>query len=95
MKRLVLVLLVLIALSLFSFMVVCFRNEYKSAKSSGLQLKIFTSAVCDTSGDFVNCKDGLFVNCNGKISKSDEIEECNGFKLDDKVTGLSVFEKNE
>ena len=36
----------------------------------------------------------MFVDCNGKISKSAEIGECNGFKVEDKVTGFAVFEKD-
>ena len=60
-----------------------------------VEFKTFTSAVCEEKNEFVYCRDELFVNCNGKISKSGEIEECNGINIDNfKVTGSAVFEKN-
>tara|TARA_Y100000310_G_scaffold345846_1_gene471155 strand:+ start:47958 stop:48248 length:291 start_codon:yes stop_codon:yes gene_type:complete len=52
----------------------------------------FTSAVCEENNGFVECKDELFVNCNGNISNN--IKECNGFSVMDKVSGFAVFEKD-
>ena len=79
MRGLVSVMMVLIFLSLFSFMALSVNKEYDDFKesSAGFDLKTFTSAVCDYSSDDVKCKDELFVNCNGKISKSGEIDKCN------------------
>ena len=97
MRGLVSVMLVLIFLSLFSFMALSVNREYDEFKESaaGFEFKTFTSAVCEDKNDLVYCKDELFVNCNGKISKSSEIDECNGIKLDNiKVNGFAVFDKD-
>lgn len=96
MRGLVSVMVVLIFLSLFSFMALSVNKEYSDFKesSAGFEFKTFTSAVCEGKNDLVYCKDELFVNCNGKISKSGEIGECNGINLDNpKVNGFAVFEK--
>lgn len=56
------------------------------------KFNIFTSAVCESNGDFVNCKDEIFVNCSGKISKANDVAECEGIIIDlPKTTGLAVF----
>ncbi|MBI2655483.1 hypothetical protein HYX06_03610 [Candidatus Woesearchaeota archaeon] len=96
MRGLVSVMLVMVSLSLFSFMALSVNKEYDEFKESSavFEFNTFTSAVCDYSGNDVTCKDELFVNCNGKISKAGEIAECNGIILDRfKVTGSAVFEK--
>ena len=42
----------------------------------------------------MKCKEEVFVNCNGNVSKASDIAECNGIKLDiPKATGFAVFEK--
>ena len=97
MRGLVSVMLILIFLSLFSFMALSVNQEYNEFKKSsgGFEFKTFTSAVCDYSGDTVVCKDELFVSCNGKISKSGELKECNGISIDNsKVSGFAVFGEN-
>lgn len=96
MRGLVSVMLVLIFLSLFSFMALSVNREYNDFKksSTGFEFKTFTSAVCEDKNDLVYCKDELFVNCNGKISKSSEIEECNGILLSKGVSGSAVFGKD-
>ena len=97
MRGLVSVMLIMVFLSLFSFMALSVNKEYDDFKesSAGFEFRTFTSAVCDYSGDDVKCKDELFVNCNGKISKSSEIEECNGINIDNfKATGFAVFGKD-
>ena len=96
MRGLVSVMIVLIFLSLFSFMALSVNREYDEFKesSAGFEFSTFTSAVCDYSSDDVKCKDELFVNCNGKISKADEIAECNGISLTQGVSGFAIFEKN-
>ena len=93
MKGMVLFLLILVILSLFSFMAVSLSNDKKNLKenSKNFEFKTFTSAVCETKNNLNYCRDELFVNCNGKISKSSEIKECNGFKIDNKVTGFAVL----
>lgn len=56
------------------------------------KFNIFTSAVCESNGDSVHCKDEIFVNCSGKITKADDVAECSGIEIDlPKVTGFAVF----
>ena len=94
MRGLVSVMLILVFLSLFSFMALSVSKEYDEFKESAksFEFKTFTSAVCEEKSELVYCKDELFVNCNGKLSKAAEIKDCNGIKLDAfKVTGFAVF----
>ena len=94
MRGMVSVLLVSVFLSLFSFMALSVNSDYNDFKkpSAVFELKTFTSAVCEDRNDLVYCKDELFVNCNGKMSKSGEIKECNGINLDNfKASGFAVF----
>lgn len=93
MRGLVVALLVLVILSLFSFMALSAGSSNRAEKSSNVEFKTFTSAVCEEKSGFVHCKDELFVNCNGKISRADEIGECNEFKINNEVSGFAVFEK--
>jgi hypothetical protein len=88
-------LFVVIAIFSFSFAAVKINKEiHQEPIQSNFQLSTFTSAVCNENNGFVNCKDELFVDCNGKFSRADEIEGCNGFNLDkSKLTGFAVFEK--
>ena len=93
MKGLVIILLVLIGISLFSFMAVSSgtdKNEINQDPKR-IQFRTFTSAVCEEKNDLRYCRDVLFVNCDGKLSEASEIKECNGFKIDNKVTGFAVF----
>ena len=96
MKGLVIFLLVLVGLSLFSFMAVSLSTNKDEIKqdSKSIEFKTFTSAVCEEKNNLKYCKDELFVNCNGKLSKASEIKECNEFKVDNQVTGFAVLEKN-
>ena len=96
MRGLVSVMLVLIFISLFIFVALSVNREYNDFKESskGFEFKTFTSAVCEDKSDKIYCKDELFVACNGKISRADEIKECNGFKIDNKVTGFAAFGKD-
>ncbi|MEK6943741.1 MAG: hypothetical protein AABX00_06795 [Nanoarchaeota archaeon] len=90
-------LFVIIAIFSFSFAAVKMNSildDKNTDKKSPVEFSTFTSAVCNNDGNFVNCKDEMFVQCNGKVSKADEIKDCNGFSLDsNKITGLAVFEK--
>jgi len=96
MRGSVIFLLVLVGLSLFSFMAVSSGTNKDEVKqdSKSIQFKTFTSAVCEEKNDLRYCMDVLFVNCNGKLSKASEIKECNEFKVDNQVTGFAVLEKN-
>ena len=96
MRGMVIFLLILIGISLFSFIAVSSSTNKEGAEqdSKNIEFKTFTSAVCEHKGDLVYCSDELFVDCNGKISKADEVRECNGFKLNSQeVTGFAVFDK--
>lgn len=94
MRGLGLFVLVLIALSLFSFITFSVNNNYNTKKSSNFQFKTYTSAVCENKNNLLYCRDELFVNCNGKVSRAEEIKDCNGINLgSNKVTGFAVFEK--
>ena len=90
-------LFVVIAIFSFSFAPVHINKilENKDADENvKMDFSTFTSAVCSNDGDFVKCKDELFVQCNGKVSKADDVQECSGFNLDkSKVTGFAVLEK--
>ena len=96
MKGLVIFLLVLVGLSLFSFMAVSLSTNKDEIKqdSKSIEFKTFTSAVCEEKNNLKYCKDELFVNCNGKLSEASEIKECNGFKVDNRVSGFAVFERD-
>lgn len=90
-------LLTLAAIISFSFIAVNidFKKE-TDGESKGLEFATYTSAVCEDVKDFVHCKDEVFVNCNGEISKADDVAECNGIKLNtSQVIGFAVFEKIE
>ena len=88
MRGLVVFLILAIALASFSFAYASL-GDFKN-KVSGFSA--FTSAVCENQKNFVYCRDEVFVNCNGKISKASGMAECNGFKLEiPKVTGEAVF----
>ena len=84
-----------LVLFLFSFLVVSIDNdENEIKKSSNFEFSTFTSAVCENKNDLVYCRDELFVNCNGEVSKAVDFVECNDIKMNaPKVTGFAVFEK--
>ena len=93
MRGLVLFLAVLAVIGALSFADASIVREKTEPKIT--QFKTFTSAVCNNDGKSIMCKDELFVNCNGQISKAYDIAECNGLKLDTvKTTGSAVFSKN-
>ena len=93
MRGLVVFLIVIVVLSSLSFLALSIKdNKIPLKNSKNIEFRTFTSAVCESKNDLVNCRDELFVDCNGKISKADEIKECNGFELkNQKVTGFAVF----
>ncbi len=99
MRGLVLLLLVLLAVASFGFAAANMKNmnNQKTAadeKPIEPEFSAFTSAVCQNKADFVQCKDEIFINCSGKISKADDAAECNGINLDlPKAAGYAVFEK--
>lgn len=49
--------------------------------------------MCEEKNDLFYCRDELFVNCNGKISNAADVAECNGFKIDNEISGFAVFDK--
>ena len=68
------------------------KEEPKETENSNFST--FTSAVCEEKEDLVHCKDEVFVDCNGTVSKAGDVAECNGTKLAvPKATGFAVFEK--
>jgi hypothetical protein len=92
MRGLVLFLAVLAVIGTLSFADASIVKEKTEPKLT--QFKTFTSAVCNNDGKVTRCRDELFVNCNGEISKAENIAECNGLKLDTiKPTGSAVFGK--
>ena len=63
--------------------------------AKNFEFSIFTSAVCENKTEIVNCRDEVFVNCDGEISKLGDAAECNGLKFDvPKATGFAVFNKD-
>lgn len=96
MRGLVIFLLVLVVIASLSVVAINLKNNKVEAKkeSKSFEFSAFTSAVCENKENFVYCKDEVFVNCNGKISKATDVAECDGMKIDvPKVTGFAVFEK--
>lgn len=97
MKGLVVFALVLVTLASLSFIVASTKNinDMKTAaleKPKILDVGTFTSAVCENRKDSVDCKDEVFVKCDGKVTKAVDGTECNGFKIDvPKTTGAAVF----
>ena len=67
------------------------KTVYSNKTGNDSKFKTFTMAVCENKNDLMYCKDELFVNCSGKISKANDIKECNGFKIENKVTGFAVL----
>ena len=95
MRGLASVLLIFVVLSLLSFMALSENSDkIEINKSENIKFKTFTSAVCEEKADVVHCRDELFVNCNGIISRAESLAECNGIKLDvPKATGAATFDK--
>lgn len=99
MRGLVLFLIVLVIITSFSFVSASLnsnneRSKIKAEESKNFEFSTFTSAVCENREELVHCKDEVFVNCDGKISKAIDVAECNEIKFDvPKATGFAVFEK--
>ena len=97
MRGLVVVLIAVIGILSFSLVVASIgniNNKKIEAKeqTKEFEFSAFTSAVCENREKDVYCKDELFVNCNGKVSKAIDVAECNGIKMDvPKSTGFAVF----
>ena len=71
------------------------KEKNKKEESQPFEFSSFTSAVCEKNEEVVNCKDEVFINCNGKISKAVDVNDCNGIILSvPKTTGFAVFEKD-
>lgn len=93
MRGMVFVLLIVAIISLFSFIAFSMGSgKNQATEASNFEFKTYTSAVCEEKSGLVYCRDELFVSCNGKISRADEIGECNGFQINNGVTGFAVFE---
>ena len=101
MKWLYICLFIIIGLASFSFLIINIENPSKKihkesikVESNDVNFNTFTSAVCENVGEVVHCRDEVFVNCSGKISKASDFVECNGTKINvPKATGAAVFEK--
>ena len=95
MRGLVLFIMALAVIGSFSFVDAFIDNKTSQKDQENIQFNTFTSAVCNNDGKATYCKDELFVSCNGKISKVNDIAECNGLKLDaQKPTGSAVFSRD-
>ena len=97
MRGLVILLIVLFVIASFSFVAASMSNSNNEKIKNNDQNKIiefstFTSAVCESKEEAVHCKDEVFVNCNGSISKVIDVAECEGLKINvPKATGTAVF----
>ena len=86
---------IIAAITLFGFLAESMKENSNKKQDKNFEFSTFTSAVCENKNNAVYCKDELFVNCNGNISKASDIAECNGMSLDaPKVTGFAVFDEN-
>ena len=92
MKKSIFILFIVVVIFLFSFKAFPAGNSKNQAKApSSFEFKTFTSAVCESKTDVIQCRDELFVNCSGKILKADEFTDCNGIKIENqKVTGAAT-----
>ncbi|MBI2657707.1 hypothetical protein HYX08_03355 [Candidatus Woesearchaeota archaeon] len=91
MKGLVLLLIIASIIS-FGLVAAILSGETPEEPPKISKFNIFTSAVCESNGDFVHCKDEIFVNCSGKITKADDVAECHGIEIDlPSTTGFAVF----
>lgn len=95
MRGLVIVFALLAVIASFSFSTYSADNEKTEIKDKQLEFSTFTSAVCEDNEDSVYCKDEIFVNCDGAISKASDVKECNGVKVEiPKALGFAVFDKD-
>ena len=101
MKYLAPVMLLVVVIVLISFAAVKLSAKEALAEKKIIapkqlsKINTFTSAVCETSGDFTYCRDEFFVNCNGTVVKVNDSLDCSGVKVDaPKALGFAVFEKN-
>ena len=97
MRGLVIYSIILVLIVSISFAAANISNEKNQVKENPrvLEFSTFTSAVCERGKDVVHCKDEVFVNCDGKVSKAVDVAECNGIKLDvPKTLGFAVFGKD-
>ena len=93
MRGLLLFLIIVFGIISFSLITTSVDNKLQiKEETKNLEFSTFTSAVCEHKADVVYCKDELFVNCYGEISKAVDVAECNGIKLDiPKATGFAIF----
>ncbi|MBS3113515.1 hypothetical protein J4448_00275 [Candidatus Woesearchaeota archaeon] len=97
MRGLVIFSIILVVMASLSFVALSMNSGKEETKyeSKIMEFSTFTSAVCEDKDFSVHCKDEVFVNCNGEISKALDVAECNGLKLDiPKATGFAVFGKD-
>ena len=79
----------------FGFLAESMKEDSNKQQDKGFEFSTFTSAVCENKSNAVYCKDELFVNCNGNISKATDVAECNGMSFDaPRITGFAVFGKD-
>ena len=99
MRGLVVFLAIVVIIASFSFVAanindISDKKIEKKDENKAFEFSTFTSAVCENKADVVHCKDEVFVNCNGTISKAIDVAECNGIKIDmPKATGAATFGK--
>ncbi len=93
MRGSVIFLLMLVGIASFSFAALSANSE-KTENTKLLEFITFTSAVCEAKEEVIHCKDEVFVNCNGNISKAADVAECDGIRIDvPKVDGFAVFDR--
>lgn len=92
MRGSVIFLLVLAGMASFSFVALSADSE-KTGNTKLLEFSTFTSAVCEAKEEVIHCKDEVFMNCNGNVSKAADVAECGGLRLDvPKASGFAVFD---
>lgn len=100
MRGMVLFLIALVIIGSLSFAAASINSKNSGSVENKNQNKItefstFTSAVCESKEKTVNCRDEVFVKCNGTISKAVDVAECNGLRIDvPKATGFATFPKD-
>jgi len=96
MRGMVIFSLILVMLVSVSFLAVNINSDVGAAEDLDvMEFSTFTSAVCNENEDNIFCKDEVFVNCNGEISKVIGAAECDGITISvSKATGYAYFDKD-
>lgn len=85
----------IVVLGTFFILYPVILRDASQNNDKNFQFSTFTSAVCENKSELVYCRDEVFVNCSGNISRAIDVVECNGVKVDiPEIVGFAVFDEN-